>query len=58
MFNKDPYDKDDEEADEIYQQIDVRMDEKRKDYREMKLKGIQVFLYSFVFVPNLFDCFI
>lgn len=40
MFNKDPYDKDDEEADEIYHQIDVRMDEKRKDYREIKLKGM------------------
>lgn len=39
LFSKDPYDKDDEEADEIYDQIDQRMDEKRKDYREKKLKG-------------------
>lgn len=41
LFSKDPYDKDDEEADEIYESIDKRMDEKRKDYREKKLKGIQ-----------------
>lgn len=46
LFNKDPYDKDDEEADEIYYQIDVRMDEKRKDYREMKLKGLVCFLLA------------
>ena len=39
MFSKDPYDKDDEEADLIYESIDQRMDEKRKDYREKKLKG-------------------
>ena len=40
MFSKkdDPYDKDDEEADKIYENIDNRMDEKRKDYREAKLK--------------------
>ena len=38
LFNKDPYDKDDEEADKIYEDIDTRMDEKRKDYREAKLK--------------------
>ncbi|KAK3087474.1 hypothetical protein FSP39_006402 [Pinctada imbricata] len=35
---KDPYDKDDEEADAIYEEIDKRMDEKRKERREMKLK--------------------
>ena len=33
LFNKDPYDKDDEEADAIYNAIDDRMDEKRKQYR-------------------------
>ncbi|GFS30001.1 pre-mRNA-processing factor 6 [Trichonephila inaurata madagascariensis] len=38
LFSKDPYDKDDEEADAIYEAIDKRMDEKRKEYREMKLK--------------------
>ncbi|CAJ0586620.1 unnamed protein product, partial [Mesorhabditis spiculigera] len=36
LFSKDPYDKDDEEADEIYHQVEVRQDEKRKDYREKK----------------------
>ena len=30
LFNKDPYEKDDEEADAIYDAIDDRMDEKRK----------------------------
>jgi len=30
LFNKDPYEKDDEEADAIYNAIDDRMDEKRK----------------------------
>lgn len=38
LFSKDPYDKDDEEADAIYQSIDKRMDEKRKEYREKRLK--------------------
>uniref|UniRef100_T1JN63 Pre-mRNA-processing factor 6 n=1 Tax=Strigamia maritima TaxID=126957 RepID=T1JN63_STRMM len=38
LFSKDPYDKDDEEADAIYEAIDKRMDEKRKEYREMRLK--------------------
>ena len=38
LFNKDPYDKDDAEADEIYEAIDRRMDEKRKEHRETKLK--------------------
>lgn len=36
LFSKDPYDKDDEEADAVYESIDKRMDEKRKDYREAK----------------------
>lgn len=35
---RDPYDKDDEEADEIYFNIDTRMDEKRKERREKRLK--------------------
>lgn len=38
LFSKDPYDKDDEEADQIYDSIDQRMDEKRKEYRENKLR--------------------
>lgn len=38
LFSKDPYDKDDEEADRVYESIDKRMDEKRKDYREAKQK--------------------
>ena len=38
MCSRDPYDKDDEEADEIYFSIDVRMDEKRKDRREKRMK--------------------
>lgn len=35
---KDPYDKDDEEADAIYEEIDKRMDDKRRERRELKLK--------------------
>lgn len=38
LCSKDPYDKDDEEADEIYYNIDERMDEKRRDRREKRLK--------------------
>ncbi|XP_018318977.1 pre-mRNA-processing factor 6 isoform X2 [Agrilus planipennis] len=38
LFAKDPYDKDDAEADAIYESIDKRMDEKRKEYREKRLK--------------------
>uniref|UniRef100_A0A0A9VZK8 Pre-mRNA-processing factor 6 n=1 Tax=Lygus hesperus TaxID=30085 RepID=A0A0A9VZK8_LYGHE len=38
LFSKDPYDKDDEEADMIYEEIDKRMDEKRKEYREKRLR--------------------
>uniref|UniRef100_A0A1Y1M7J4 Pre-mRNA-processing factor 6 n=1 Tax=Photinus pyralis TaxID=7054 RepID=A0A1Y1M7J4_PHOPY len=38
LFAKDPYDKDDAEADAIYEAIDKRMDEKRKEYREKRLK--------------------
>jgi len=34
--SKDVYEKDDEEADAIYQAIDDRMDEKRKQYREQR----------------------
>ncbi|RWS06625.1 pre-mRNA splicing factor-like protein [Dinothrombium tinctorium] len=40
LFGKDPYDKDDEEADQIYDAIDKRMDEKRKQYREEKHKRV------------------
>ncbi|KAK2720533.1 hypothetical protein QYM36_004418 [Artemia franciscana] len=39
LFNKDPYDKDDEEADAIYEAIDNRQDEKRKDRREKRSKA-------------------
>lgn len=38
LFSKDPYDKDDAEADAIYEAIDKRMDEKRKEYRERRLR--------------------
>lgn len=38
LFTKDPYDKDDAEADAIYESIDKRMDEKRKEYREKRLQ--------------------
>lgn len=37
-YFQDPYDKDDAEADAIYESIDKRMDEKRKEYREKRLK--------------------
>lgn len=35
---KDLYDKDDEEVDVIYEEIDKRMDDKRRERRELKLK--------------------
>ena len=38
LCNKDPYDKDDEEADAVYEALDKRMDEKRKERREKKLQ--------------------
>ncbi|XP_070533546.1 pre-mRNA-processing factor 6-like [Ptychodera flava] len=38
LFASGPYEKDDEEADAIYDAIDKRMDEKRKERREKRLK--------------------
>lgn len=38
LFKNDPYEKDDEEADAIYEAIDKRQDEKRKDRREKRFK--------------------
>ncbi|KAF1743167.1 hypothetical protein MXB_3461, partial [Myxobolus squamalis] len=38
LFTTGPYDKDDEEADQIYSSIDKRMDERRKDRREQKIQ--------------------
>ncbi|KAI3418954.1 hypothetical protein GPALN_008047 [Globodera pallida] len=38
LFAKDPYDKDDEEADEIYHAVDMRQDERRREYRERRYK--------------------
>ncbi|XP_065843636.1 pre-mRNA-processing factor 6-like [Oscarella lobularis] len=38
LFSSGPYDKDDEEADEIYTSIDRRMDTRRKERREKRFK--------------------
>lgn len=38
LFKNDPYEKDDEEADAIYEAIDKRQDEKRKERREKLFK--------------------
>lgn len=38
LCSKDPYDKDDEEADQIYESVDERMDERRKERREKRLQ--------------------
>ncbi|KAK0403909.1 hypothetical protein QR680_017187 [Steinernema hermaphroditum] len=38
LFSKDPYDDDDKEADEIYQALEERLDERRRHYRERKYK--------------------
>ncbi|XP_071804559.1 pre-mRNA-processing factor 6-like [Asterias amurensis] len=38
LFNTGPYEKDDEEADAIYEAIDKRMDEKRKERREKRFR--------------------
>lgn len=37
LFKNDPYEKDDEEADAIYEAIDKRQDERRKERREKRL---------------------
>ena len=39
LCGKDPYDKDDEEADQIYDDIEMRMDERRRDRREKRLQA-------------------
>lgn len=36
LFSSGPYEKDDEEADKVYDGIDSRMDERRKQYRERR----------------------
>jgi len=38
ICNRDPYEEDDQEADAIYDEIDKRMDEKRKERRDIKLQ--------------------
>ncbi|CAH8490022.1 unnamed protein product [Dicrocoelium dendriticum] len=38
LCSKDPYEKDDQEADAIYASIDDRMDERRREYREKRYK--------------------
>ncbi|KAI6232354.1 PRP6-like protein [Aphelenchoides besseyi] len=38
LFSKDPYDKEDEEADKIYYAVDMRQDEKRRVHRDRKYK--------------------
>lgn len=38
LFKNDPYEKDDEEADAIYEAIDKRQDERRKERREKRFK--------------------
>ncbi|CAL8108543.1 unnamed protein product [Calicophoron daubneyi] len=38
LCSKDPYEKDDEEADAIYASIDDRMDERRREYRERRFR--------------------
>lgn len=61
LFSKDPYDKDDAEADAIYEAIDKRMDEKRKEYREKRLREElekyrqERFVFSYFLLSNLFN---
>uniref|UniRef100_A0AC34QZ26 Pre-mRNA-processing factor 6 n=1 Tax=Panagrolaimus sp. JU765 TaxID=591449 RepID=A0AC34QZ26_9BILA len=38
LFSKDPYDKEDEEADQVYHKVDMRMDERRRIQREEKYR--------------------
>lgn len=38
LFASAPYEKDDEEADVIYESLDRRMDERRKQYREHRAR--------------------
>lgn len=50
LFSKDPYDKDDEEADGIYHAVDMRQDERRKDYRFADIFNLN---YNFVYLKIL-----
>ncbi|VDP24913.1 unnamed protein product [Heligmosomoides polygyrus] len=45
MFAKDPYDKEDEEADEVYLAVETRIDERRKDYRHVLIQ-VSIFKYK------------
>ena len=36
LFSSGPYEKDDEEADQVYEGVDRKMDERRKQYREQR----------------------
>lgn len=49
LFKNDPYEKDDEEADAIYEAIDKRQDERRKERREKR--------FVLLFLENFFLCF-
>ena len=45
LFRGSTYDKDDKEADEIYESIDSKMDERRKIYREKKDENLKVIYF-------------
>jgi len=56
LFNDTPYDRDDEEADRIYEAIDTRMDSRRKKRRESKmLEAIKKFRQE---KPKISDQFV
>ena len=42
MFTSGPYEKDDEEADEIYEAIDKRMDDRRKERRYVNVTDYRI----------------
>lgn len=45
LFAKDPYDKEDEEADEVYLAVETRIDERRKDYRHVLIQ-VSIFVFE------------
>ena len=54
LFQNDLYEKDDEEADKIYESIDKRMDEKRKERRyEAKISESNSLYIFLLFTENV-----
>ena len=62
LFSSGPYEKDDEEADAIYNAVDKRLDERRKDRRyctelvELITNFVQAMVFKFFFFVFFWSC--